>query len=198
MSKSCLCGVGRAAFLALALVALLLGGCASVKMPAATANVETVEKLRAARIAPTAVGTFALAPGKNADLDRTVGGLRGSSLSAASGSFAQQLKDELVAGLKAAGLYDEKSPFVIEGQLTDSKVDAAIGTGTGRLAARFTVARGGQRVFDKELAVEAQWESSFVGAIALPAAINQYGALYKALVAKLVDDPAFRTALARS
>ncbi|HTP94982.1 MAG TPA: hypothetical protein VMK05_03985, partial [Burkholderiales bacterium] len=80
---------------------------------------------------------------------------------------------------------------------TDSKVDAAIGTGTARLAARFTVRNGGRLVYDKEIAADASWESSFLGAVALPAAINQYGALYKTLVAKLIDDPDFRRALAR-
>lgn len=184
------------ALLAIAAIAALTG-CASVKLPAPTASAPTVEKLRAANLAPAAAGSFAVAPGQPAELDRSLSGLRGSSVTAASGSFSQQLKDELVAALKASGLYDEKAPIVIEGLLTDSKVDAGASTGTGRLAARFAVTRGGKRVFDKELAVDAQWESSFVGAIAIPAAINQYGALYKALVAKLVDDPAFRAALAR-
>jgi hypothetical protein len=36
-----------------------------------------------------------------------------------------------------------------------------------------------------------------VGAVAIPAAMNQYGALYKSLVAKLVDDPEFRRALTK-
>ena len=187
-----------AACLSTVLVAIVFAGCSATKLPAPTASGDVVEKLRAAQLAPSMVGTFALAPGKNPDMDRTLGGLRAASLVSASGSFSQQLKEELLVELKAAGLYDEKAPIVIEGQLTDSKVDAAISTGTGRLAARFTVTRSGQKVFDKELAVEASWESSFVGAIAIPAAINQYGALYRALVVKLIDDPDFRKALARS
>ena len=181
--------------------AVLLGatliGCASVKLPAPTASATTVEKVRAANLAAATAGTFSIAPGKPAEMDSTLGGLRGSSLSAASGSFSQQLKDEIVATLKAANLYNERAPIVIEGRLTDSKVDAAIGTGTARLAAQFSVTRDSKRVFDKELAVDAKWESSFVGAIALPAAINQYSALYKTLVAKLFDDTEFRAALAR-
>lgn len=182
---------------AAAALGVTLFGCAAVKMPAPTASATTVEKLRGANLAVASAGSFAVAPGKPAEMDRSLSGLRGSSLTSASGSFSQQLKDEIVAALKAAGLYDERSPVVIEGRLTDSKVDAAIGTGTARLAAQFSVTRGGQRVFDKELAVDAQWESSFVGAIALPAAINQYSALYKALTAKLFEDAQFRAALAR-
>jgi hypothetical protein len=190
----------RAAARLLALTGLLLaiGGCASVKMAAPTATAGTVEKLRGANMAPASVGAFALAAGKNPEMDRTLNnGLRGSSVTPASGSFSQQLKETIATELRAAGLYDERSTTVIEGKLTDSKVDAAMGTGTGRLAAQFTVSRAGKRVFDKEIAVDAQWESSFVGAVALPAAINQYNAMYKTLAAKLFDDPEFRAAVAR-
>jgi len=156
-----------------------------------------VENLRSANIVPTNTGKFSLAPGVNPDIDKSLGGLRGSSLRADSGSFSQQLKEVVMAELKAAGLYDEKSSSVIEGQLMESQVDAAVSVGTARLAARFTVDRNGKRVFDKVLSVDSQWESSFVGAIALPAAINQYTALYKALAAKLFEDKEFRAALAR-
>jgi len=182
-------------------VLVLLGtsliGCASVTMPPPTANANTVEKLRSANLAPSTVGRFSLAPGRNAEMDKSVGGLRGSSIRGANGSLSQQLKEVIIAELKASGLYDEKSQTQIEAQLVDSQVDAAIGTGTARLAANFTVDKAGKRVFEKELSVDSQWESSFVGAIAIPEAINQYTSLYKALAAKLFDDKDFHAALAR-
>lgn len=182
----------------LALIAGLavLTGCASVKMPAPTPSAANAEKLRAAKLVPSQVGSFKLAAGKPAAMDTSLSGLRGSSLSPTNGSFAGQLRDEIAAELGAAGLLDGKSRFVIEGQLTDSMVDAAMSTGKGRLAARIQVKRDGQTVFDKEIVAEATWESSFVGAIALPAAINQYTALYKTLAGKLFDDADFRRALA--
>jgi hypothetical protein len=183
--------------LALLATALLFGGCASVQLDATGATLATIERLRAANLAPANVGNFQLAAGKPASMDTSLSGLRGTPLSPAKGSFAQLLKDTLVLELRSAGLFDAASRRVIEGQLTDSMVDAAISTGKARLAARFSVTSGGNKVFDKELAVEASWPSSFVGAVAVPEAINQYGALYKALVAKLVDDPDFRRALAR-
>ena len=186
----------RTVTLALA-ATLLLGGCASVQLDAKDPTPATLEKLRTLNLAPAQTGPFALAPGRDKSMDTALPGLRGNSLTPAKGSFAQLLKDTLLVELTAAGLYDPQSPILIEGELTDSRVDAAIGTGTGRLAARFIVRRAGKTVFDKELAVDASWESSFVGAIAIPAAMNQYGALYKALVAKLIDDPGFRAALAR-
>lgn len=180
-------------------ILVLLGagliGCASVTMPPPAASASTVEAVRTANLAPSAVGTFSLAAGLSPGMDKYVG-LRGSTLSGTNGSFSQQLKETLIAELKGAGLYDEKSQIMIEGQLKDSQLDAAIGTGTAKLAANFTVDKVGKRVFEKTLTVDSQWDSSFVGAIALPEAINQYTSLYKALVAKLFNDKDFRTALA--
>lgn len=181
----------------LALMSAGLIGCASVTMPPPTATASTVEKLRAARLAPATTDRFGLAAGVSPEMDHSLSGLRGSSIQGANGSFSQQLKEVIITELKAAGLYDEKSDIQIGGELTDSQVDAAIGTGTARLAARFTVDRAGKRVFDKPLAVDASWESSFVGAIAIPEAMNQYSALYKLLAAKLFEDADFRAALAR-
>lgn len=76
-------------------------------------------------------------------------------------------------------------------------MQSSIGTGTGRLAARFQVLRAGQMVFDKELSVDPAWESSFLGAAAIPAAMNHYETMYKSLVAQLIDDADLRKAMAR-
>lgn len=179
------------------LCALLAGGCANVRLDVVGATPATVEKLRTAGLAPAGVGTFALAPGRDPAMDTKLPGLRGNTLLPAKGRWSQLLKDTLVAELVASGLYDPQSASVIEGQLTDSRVEAAVSTGTARLAARFVVTNGGQVRYDRELAVEAQWPSSFVGGIAIPVAIDQYSALYKALVAKLADDADFRRALAK-
>ena len=185
-------------FASVAVVSLALFGCATVKMPVPTAaSADNLSTLRAAKLGPAKAGAFVLAPGKPAAMDTTLDGLRGSSVEPANGSFAKTLREELVVELKAAGLYDEASNTVITGQLTDSMVDAAIGTGTGRLGAHFTVTRDGKPVYDKTLVVDAKWDSSFVGAIALPAAINQYTALYKTLAGKLFTDADFQKALAK-
>lgn len=181
-----------------AAVSLALFGCATVKMPAPTsASADNVGTLHNVALVPAKTGAFTLAPGKAAAMDTTLDGLRGSSVEPANGSFARTLREQLVVDLKAAGLYDEASNVVIAGQLTDSMVDAAMGTGTGRLGAHFTVMRDGKSVYDKTLVVDAKWESSFVGAIALPAAINQYTALYRTLAGKLFSDPDFQKALAK-
>lgn len=178
-------------------VVALLFGCTTV-MPPPMASGENSQALRAANLAPANVGTFKLAAGRPPSLDTQLsGGLRGSNVAAPSGSYSQHLKDALKAELQSAGLLDLQSKYVIDGQLTDSKVDAAIGTGTSRLAARFQVRRDSQVLYDKELVAEDSWDSSFAGAIAIPRAIERYGATYRILVGKLLNDSDFRRILAR-
>ena len=181
--------------LAIIFLGMGLVGCASVKLPPPTAKAETVQALRFANLSSASVGDFRLADGKKSNMDTVLGGLRGSTLTAASGSFSQHLKDEIVTALKAADLYDEQSPIRIEGRLTESMVDAAIKTGSARLAARFIINRGSRRVYNRELSVESSWPSAFAGAVALPKAVNEYGALYKKLTDKLFSDKKFQTAL---
>ena len=178
-------------------VVALLFGCTTV-MPPPMASGENSQALRAANLTPANVGTFKLAAGRPPSLDTQLsGGLRGSNVAAPSGSYSQHLKDALKAELQSAGLLDLQSKYVIDGQLTESKVDAAIGTGTSRLAARFQVRRDSQVLFDKELVAEDSWDSSFVGAVAIPRAIERYGATYRILVGKLLNDSDFRRILAR-
>lgn len=179
------------------LTALLatLAGCVTTTMPAPAPSAANADKLRVAKFAPAQVGTFKLAAGKPAGMDTALS-LRASTIKPRNGSFAGQLRDEIAAELSAAGFLDPKSGIVIEGQLTDSMADTGMSTGNGRLAAKIQVRRDGQVTFDKEIVAESSWESSLVGAIAIPAARNQYGALYKTLVGKLFDDADFKRALA--
>lgn len=177
--------------------ALSLQGCTTV-LPPPIGGGAARETLRAANLAPAAVGEFKLAAGKPAELDFEMqGGLRGANIEAPGRSFSRHLGQVLKAELHSAGLLDPQSDAVIEGQLTESKVDAAIGTGTARLAARFQVRRAGGTVFDKEVSASDSWDSSFVGAIAVPRAVEHYGALYRSLVLELAKDADFRRALAR-
>lgn len=174
-----------------------LTGCANLQMSQPKPAIENTVKLRGAAIAPAAVGTFKVDPAK-ADMD-TGHSLRGANSvkSPLEGSFAKYLAETLKVELQAAGLYDAASATVISGTLTRSKVDPAIGTGTGELGARFVVTRDGSVKFDREVTVNSSWDSSFIGGVAIPAAAQQYEALYRKLVGALVDDADFRKAVAK-
>lgn len=187
----------RAATMLACVAAVLLMGCAQVKLGAPTPSVENIQKAKASPMEPVAMGDFKLAPGKSRALDLGVSIRSNTFYSPFDSSFAKYLGETLSAELRAAGLVDPVAKTTISGELTDSFVDAPASQGKGSLAARFVVQREGKTSFDKELKAASSWESSFVGAIAIPEAINQYVALYRALVGQLLDDPDFRKAVAR-
>lgn len=180
---------------AIVLLSTLMTGCAQLQIGAPAATVDNIQKAKASGLPPSNVGGFALAKDKPADMDKSFS-LRSNGLTSPTGSFSKHLQETLAAELKAAGLLDPASTTTIQGELTDNQLDASIGTGKGALAARFVVNRSGQTIYDKVLRSDATWESSFVGAVAIPAAVNEYSGLYRKLVAQLLDDPQFRTAVA--
>ncbi|WP_284619219.1 hypothetical protein [Aquabacterium humicola] len=180
---------------ALLLVAALGGGCAQIQLTAPMPDLSNVPKVREAVGAPVALGEFTLAPGKPAEMDAGIN-LRSNTVSSPiQGSFAQYLKEMLAADLKAAGLLAPASDRVIKGSLTENRLEAPVGQGSGSIAARFVVLRAAQPVYDRELRVSGTWDSPFAGYVAIPGAIGEYTALHRKLITQLLDDPAFRAAL---
>jgi hypothetical protein len=161
-------------------------------------SLEAVEMLRSGNIPPMHVGKFALAPGRLSSVDKSVG-IRSVSLSSPDGaSFAEYLGKTLETDLRAAGKLDPNSNLIVQGLLTDSSVSAGIADGTASLGAKFSLLREGKTIFEKTLTVHSEWGSSFVGAIAIPDAINQYSSLYDKLVLQLLADEDFKLALIAS
>lgn len=175
--------------------AAALGGCAQYKLGEPVPSVDAIRSLRASQVAPVALGEFRLAAGKNSSIDRGVMVRTNMVESPYERSFALYLKHALAADLGAAGLLDDRSGVMISAELTDSALDVPVGTGSARVAARFVVTRSGRKVFERELAAQSAWPSSFVGVTALITAINEYGLLYRKLVAQLIADPQFVEAL---
>jgi hypothetical protein len=176
---------------------LLMTGCAQVVMNAPQATMENAQRLRTASMAPVNVGTFTLGAGMDPDHDTHMP-VRGiNAVIPPDASFTQYLKATLAAELKASGLLDPNSNIVITGSLTDSKLSAPIGTGTASIKARFVVTRYSVKRYDRELTAMASWDSPFLGAAAIPAAINEYQGLYRKMVAELLDDPDFKAAVVK-
>lgn len=131
-----------------------------------------------------------MAPGAKPVMDRS-GSSRASTASPKEGGFSAYLKAALVGDLKASGLYDPSSTLSVQGQLVDAQLDTGMSTGRALVSARFVVMSSGQPVFDKTLKDEHTWESSFVGAVAIPRAINEYQNSYAGLLGQLYKDPEF-------
>lgn len=176
----------------LALAGFAASGCVSVKMGSPQPSLQTLEALRTGDLPAMRVGTFALAPGLPASLD-TSAGVRAASLSSPEGgSFAKYLGKTLETDLRMTGKLDPNSDLVVEGLLTASAVNSSVGT--ANLGAKFSLVRAGKPVFEKSYSVDAKWEATFIGAVAIPDAINNYTALYDKLALSLLTDADFKAA----
>ncbi|WP_426396360.1 hypothetical protein ACN9M1_00185 [Ralstonia sp. R-29] len=192
-------GAVHALGLGLLAAALLLAGCAEMPMSPPKPTIENAAKLRGGNpaIGAVQVGQFTLDAGQSASIDKGVSIRSNMVRSPVEGSFAQYLRETLRVELQSAGLLDAKSDAVITGTLLDSTVEAPVGTGKAALVARFVVTRAGTVRYDRALRSEASWDSPFVGVSAIPQAAGQYEALYRKLVGTLLDDAAFRAAVAK-
>lgn len=178
-----------------AALALCAAGCVTATAPAHQPTLANVQALRAADIPAIQLGEFRLAPGLRSAIDRMVD-VRGSVLRAPNGSFALYLRQTLEQELVAAGKLDAASGVVISAHLMQSEVSTNVNRTGATVGARFVVTRDGATVYDRALLATDDWEFQFIGAIAIPEAMDRYTALYPALVTQLLQDPAFRAAVA--
>ena len=65
----------------------------------------------------------------------------------------------------------------------------------GDSCVRFVVKSKGETRYDKQVRQDAKWDSSFVGAIAIPDAINHYSEQFRLILLRLYRDPEFLKAL---
>jgi hypothetical protein len=168
-----------------------LAGCVSTPALTYQPSIDNTERLLSARD-KLDVGRFDAAAGvENRRL-----GMRGSSLNGgADGTFATYLKDALATELREAGRFQPMAATVVSGRLVENRMSAAgASQGKATLAADFVVTRGGEQVYTRTIRIENTWESSFIGAIAIPAAITGYSASVQKLLGELFADPEFRRA----
>ena len=94
--------------------------------------------------------------------------------------------------LELAGKLAPDAKIEISGALQKNDIDIPpVGSGTGDLEVRFVVKRGGETRYDQVKAIHDTWDSSFVGAVAIPRAQARYPIMVQKLLAELYADPAF-------
>ncbi len=157
---------------------------------------EAIQSLRASNIVPLKVGSFTKDAKLPARADTSVVSRSITITSPDSGSFAVYLGNVLKTDLEAAGKLDLQSDAMVQGVLNVNELSTGISTGIGSLGARFTLTRHGAAVYDKSLVAQQKWDGDFIGAIAIPDAINHYQSLYNDLVEQLLSDGDFRKAAA--
>lgn len=173
----------------LALVAI--SGC-SITAPAYSPTVKSTESLKGLS-APAMVVKDVTAADKK--LNKV--SLRGNTLVSPYGDYSGYLAEALRTELKAAGLWSDNSPMQLSAVLTKNDIDAAVSQGAGTVSAKFKLNKDGNTVYEKEHSISHTWESSFVGAIAIPNAANAYPELVSKLVIALFSDPEFKAAAAK-
>ena len=177
----------------LAFLSMLLGACVSMPAPAYQASVDNSEALLGSGNSKISVGQFDAAKGvSNKSLS-----IRGSTLKGGSdGTYSTYLKEALTSELHTINRLDTAGGTVISATLTANELNAAnIKTGKSVVGARFIVSREGVVIYDKPLIATHEWESSFIGGIAIPAAIDNYSVTIQKLLHKLFTDPDFVKAL---
>ena len=180
---------------ALAALSLSLGACTMTALPGPTASLDNIQALRSAGVAPMTVGSFTPGPGAPTEMDQSIT-VRAGIQPAPEGSFAKYLGDTIAVELKGAGKFDPGSTLIVSGVVTNTHLDSGmpVGAAHAALSAKFTLMRGGKVVFDKVLSVDSTWDSNFIGAVAIPDAINHYTDLFQKLAGKLFADPDFNAA----
>lgn len=174
----------------LGVAVLLSAGCA-IKAPQYNAALDNVEQLKKA---PSAVklGSFTAQSGVAGSI-----GLRGSPMESPVGTdYAAYLGDALQKELKLAGKLDPNSKLEVSGQLLKNDIAAGgILTNSGEVEARFVVKNDGVQRYDQVKRAELSWDSSLLGAIAIPRAQQQYPVIVQKLLSMLWGDTNFLDAL---
>ena len=182
--------IRRAISSAAVLAALFaLTACVTAPAPAYQPGVANLHALRAVAT-PIGVDDFAAAPGVN---DRRFG-LRADGMTGGGpdGAFSTYLQQALESELRAAGRLDPTARLRLSGTLIGNSLDANnLSVGRASVGARFVLTREGVVVYDQVLSADHEWESSFIGALAIPAAMQGYTATVQKLAGELFADPAF-------
>ncbi len=171
--------------------ACFLAGCASTPAP----RYQTAAASRPLGAgAAVAVGEASAA----ADVRNAKVSLRGAGMEspAADGTFSGYVRDALIAELTASGRYAAGADRTIALELLRHDVNASgIKEGEARLAVRIVVSGGSGSRFEKTYEAVHTWPSSFIGAVAIPAAYDNYPAAVQKLVLAVLSDPAFQAAI---
>lgn len=176
-------------YVAIPFFALLLQGC-GVTMARYEPNYQNVQQLK--QNAP-------LQPVRETQVQADSGQgflmVRMNPISSPSGSVPLHIQAAINDELSRAGLLSPQADRQLQVQLTKSQLTAGAGTGHGELAARFTLRQGDRVLYETTKDVAREWDSSFFGPIAIPAAANNYNPMLQALLKSLYDDPKFIQAL---
>lgn len=171
-------------------ISLMLGACSMVAPPYQV-SIENVQELKKAGIGKIKVGEVVASK----KLDKI--SLRGSKMhSPVNGSYGPYLALAIEEELKLAKLWSGVSNTVISGELLSNDINiAGFSVGTGEISAKFMVTANEKVVYEKVVSADHQFDSSFMGNIAIPNGQSNYVNLVQKLIKNLFSDPEFINAV---
>ncbi|QIH08812.1 MULTISPECIES: hypothetical protein [unclassified Pseudomonas] len=179
----------KKSLLLIPLLALLLQGC-GVTMTRYEPSYDNVQRLKQQQpLQPIAGAQVTAAPGQGSL------SVRANPIRSPSGSISQHIQEGLNEELRRAGLLDPKAPRQLQVLIVTNQLEAGVGSGSGQVAARFTLSKSDQVLYEATKQASSSWDSSFIGAIAIPNAAHAYNPLVRELLKNLYSDPLFIQAL---
>lgn len=175
-----------------ALFALLASGC-SVMAPNYSASVDNVETLKKAGDFHARVGDFISLAGEG---NVNPVSLRGTKMASPyQNSYAAYVAEAIRQELILAQRLAPNAGVELSGTLLRNDVNADIGTGHAYMKMQLIVKRNDKVSYDRVMSVEHQWDSSFMGSVAIPRAIEEYPVLVRKMLALLYADKDFINAI---
>jgi hypothetical protein len=147
----------------------------------------------------TKIGVSTFTDSNNSDNKKQLS-MRGNTVNSPYGeSYASYIENAIRTDLILAGRHSNDSDLRIAGVVIKNDVDASgINIGTGISEVEITFSNKSRVVLKKRFSQDHQWESSFVGAVAIPRAMNEYGVLIEKLIHRIFSDGDFIKAIRAS
>jgi hypothetical protein len=174
-------------------VTILSTGC-SMMAPQYTSSLDNVQTLKNAGAYKAKVGTFTAS---NDPANANPIKIRGSSLASPyDNSYGNYLAAAIKQELQLAQKLSPDATVEISGALLKNDLDtSSFTTGFATIEARFVVKKSGALTYDQVKSIKHEFPSSFVGAVAIPRAVQEYEFAVQKLLGVLYADPAFIAAL---
>jgi hypothetical protein len=174
---------------------VLLSACATTA-PRYEANHAAISDLKTSTLAGVTVRDFTANPDRKVKVETLT--LRGGSFKSPYGTFAKYVTAALREELERGGATAAGPGPVIDGVLVRNEINAAgFSTGYADIELALNVRRDGQLVYQASKTAHHEWQSSFVGAVAIPRAMQNYHVVIRKVLAEFYSDQAFVLAIGR-
>jgi hypothetical protein len=148
--------------------------------------------LREAGLDKVRIGEIRKDPQAKRNVDKVKA--RAMTVTSAYGSYTAYLREALATEFDHADLLDTGSTISIDGVLLANELGGGL-KDYAALQAQLTITRDGKAAWQGTKSVRYEWETVFLGEVAIPRAIANYQIGVQRLIAAFVADPEFVAAL---